>query len=143
MSSSADYIVAQMDYVGVDRAVLQHDRIYGKLDDFLGDCVRRYPTRFVAAAQVDEWVGGRTDQLDRLKRQVEELGFRSVYFSTGGFFHTDFSLEVNDPSLEPLWTLVKDLGITVHWYAAKLRQPSIPDYLGAVSYTHLTLPTKA
>ena len=53
-----------------------------------------------------------------------------MYFSTGGFFHTDFSLEVNDPSLEPLWTLVKDLGITVHWYAAKLRQPSIPDYLG-------------
>jgi len=129
LSSSAEYIVAQMDYVGVDRAVLQHDRIYGKLDSFLGECVRRYPDRFVAAAQVDEWVGGRPDQLDRLKREVEEFGFRTLYFSTGGFFHVDFNMEVNDPSLDPLWDLVQDLGISIHWYAAKLRLPSTNDYL--------------
>ena len=54
MSSSADYIVAQMDYVGVDRAVLQHDRIYGKLDDFLGDCVRRYPCLLYTSDAADE-----------------------------------------------------------------------------------------
>ena len=130
MSSPAELIVAQMDNVGVDRAVLQHDRIYGKLDDFLGDCVRRYPDRFVALAQVDEWVGGRHDQLDRLKRQVQELGFSGLYFSTGGFFHNDFKNEVNDPDLEPLWQLVKELNITIHWYAAKLRRPSLEDYLG-------------
>ena len=130
MSCPPEYIVAQMDYVGVDRAVLQHDRVYGKLDDFLGDCVRRYPNRFVGLAQVDEWIGGRPDQLDRLKRQVQELGFSGLYFSTGGFFHNDFKAEVNDPDLEPLWRLVSELGITIHWYAGKLRQPGAEDYLG-------------
>jgi len=129
LSSSAEYMVAQMDYVGVDRAVLQHDRIYGKLDSFLGECVRRYPDRFVAAAQVDEWVGGRPDQLDRLKREVEEFGFRTLYFSTGGFFHVDFNMEVNDPSLDPLWDLVQDLGISIHWYAGKLRGFSGEDHI--------------
>ncbi len=55
MSSSPEYMVAQMDYVNVDRAVLQHDRIYGRLDDYLAGCVRNFPDRFVALAQVDEW----------------------------------------------------------------------------------------
>jgi len=128
MSSSPELIVAQMDYVGVDRAVLQHDRIYGKLDEFLGDCVRRYPDRFVALAQVDEWVGGRDDQLERLRRQVEDLGHSGLYFSTGGFFQDDFKIGLNHPSLEPLWELVGDLGITVHWYAGKLRQPLTENY---------------
>ena len=130
MSSPPEYMVAQMDYAGVDRAVLQHDRVYGKLDDFLAECVSRYPDRFVALAQVDEWVGGRDDQLERLRRQVQDLGHSGLYFSTGGFFHDDFKTGLNDPSLEPLWDLVRELGITVHWYAAKLRQPAAVDYLG-------------
>ena len=129
MSCSPELMIAQMDYVGVDRAVLQHDRIYGRLDDFLGDCVRRYPDRFVALAQVDEWVGGRNDQLERLRRQVEDLGHSGLFFSTGGFFQDDFRIGVNDPSLNPLWGLVRELGITIHWYAAKLRQPLAEDYL--------------
>ena len=130
MSSPPEYIIAQMDYAGVDRAVLQHDRVYGKLDDFLAECVRRYPDRFIALAQVDEWVGGRDDQLERLRRQVKDLGHSGLYFSTGGFFHDDFRIGVNDPSLEPLWELVIELGITVHWYAATLLRPEREVYLG-------------
>ena len=128
-SSPPEYMLAQMDYAGVDRAVIQHDRIYGKLDDFLGDCVRRYPERFVALAQVDEWIGGRPDQLERLRRQVEDLGFSGLYFATGGFFHSDFKTGVNDPGLEPLWELVAELGIPVHWYATKLLRPRLEQYL--------------
>ena len=121
MSCPPEYVVAQMDYVGVDRAVLHHDRIYGRLDDYLSECVRKYPDRFVALAQVDEWVGGRPDQLERLTHQIRELGFSGLYFSTGGFFHTDFKAGVNNPDLEPLWELVGDLGVPIHWYAGTYR----------------------
>ena len=129
MSSPPEYIIAQMDYAGVDRAVLQHDRIYGHLDDFFGDCVRRYPDRFVGLAQVDEWIGGRPEQIDRLRHQVRELGFSGLYFSTGGFFHNDFETGVNDPDLEPLWDLVGELGIPIHWYAANMKRPLAEEYL--------------
>lgn len=129
MGSKAELMIAQMDYVGVDRAVLQHDRIYGNLDDFLGDCVRQYPNRFVALAQVNEWEGGKETQLERLRRQIQDLGHSGLYFSTGGFFQDDFKKSVNDPSLDPLWNLVDELGITIHWYASKLRQPLGLDYL--------------
>ncbi len=129
MSSPPEYIIAQMDYAGVDRAFIQHDRIYGRLDEFLADCVRRYPDRLVAGAQVDEWIGGQPDQLERLRHQVQDLGFSALYFSTGGFFHDDFKTGVNDPGLEPLWELVAELGIPIHWYAGTLRTPRVEVYL--------------
>ena len=96
-SCPADYMITQMDYAGVDRALLQSDRMYGRLDDFLADCIRRYPDRLVALAQVDEWRGGSPKQVERVRRQIEEYGFSGLYFSTSGFFHCDFEFGVNDP----------------------------------------------
>ena len=129
MSCSAEQTIAQMDYAGVDRAVLQHDRVYGRLDEFLSDCVSRYPNRLVALAQVDEWIGGQPDQIERLKHQITTLGFSGLYFSTGGFFHSDFTIGVNDPILEPLWKLIGDLDVPVHWYAATNRSQFVEAYL--------------
>ena len=58
-----EYTVAQMDYAGVDRAVIQHDRTVGAgyLDDYMADAIRRYPDRLVALAQVEEWRAGEPD----------------------------------------------------------------------------------
>jgi predicted TIM-barrel fold metal-dependent hydrolase len=129
MSSKPEHVITQMDFAGVDRALIQHDHVYGRLDDYLGDAIQKYPDRLVALAQVDEWRGGHPDQLDRLRRQVEELGFSGLYFSTGGFFHVDFTMGVNDSSLEPLWELVADLGIPIHWYLTETRRPRVEVYL--------------
>ena len=129
LSSTPEQAIVQMDYVGVDRAVIQHDRLYGRLDDYLGDAVAKYPDRLVALAQVDEWRGHEPDQLERLRRQIEDLGFSGLYFSTGGFCHVDFAFGLNDPVLESLWDLVADLGIPVHWFAANRRGPRMEQYL--------------
>ena len=128
-SAPPEYTIAQMDYAGVDRAVLQSDRIYGRMDDYLGKCVKRYPDRFVALAQVDEWVGGEPEQLARLSRQIEELGFSGLYLPTEGFFHTDFRTNVNSPELDPLWELVAELGIPIHWHAVSRRRPLLGRYI--------------
>ena len=50
-----EMLVAQMDYVGIDRAVLHADPVMGMLNDYLADCVRRYPDRLLALATVREW----------------------------------------------------------------------------------------
>tara|TARA_A100001037_G_C15152413_1_gene640338 strand:- start:339 stop:1460 length:1122 start_codon:yes stop_codon:yes gene_type:complete len=129
MESSPEHLIAQMEYAGVDRSVLQHDRVYGHLDEFLGECVKKYPNKLVGLAQVQEWRAGEPDQLDRLKYQVLEQGFRGVYFSTGGFFHVDFNMSVNDSSLDPFWSLVEELNIPIHWYAGEYRNPMMEVYL--------------
>jgi len=133
MSCPPEYIVAQMDYVGVDRAVLHHDRIYGRLDDYLSECVRKYPDRFVALAQVDEWAADQPEQLERLTYQIRDLGLSGLYFSTGGFFHNDFKTSVNDPGLKPLWDLVGELEIPIHWYAANMKRARLEAYLNEIA----------
>jgi predicted TIM-barrel fold metal-dependent hydrolase len=131
-SCPADFIIVQMDYAGVDRAVLQHDRIYGRLDEYLADCVKKYPDRFVALAQVDGWEGGSDEQVERVRRQIEDLGHSGLYFSTGCFCHVDFRFGVNDPSLEPLWELMSRSSKPIHWYVANLRRPRLAHYLDEI-----------
>ena len=131
-SCPADYMIVQMDYAGVDRALLQSDRMYGRLDDYLADCIRRYPDRLVALAQVDEWRGGSPEQVERVRRQIEEYGFSGLYFGTSGFFHCDFEFGVNDPGLEPLWELIGELGVPIHWSSASKRSPQMEVYLSEI-----------
>ena len=133
MSSTPEQVIAQMDFAGVDRAVIQHDRMYGRLDEYLGETLREYPDRFVALAQVEEWRAGEPDQLERLKHQVQDLGFSGLYFSTGGFFNVDFAFGVSDPGLEPLWDMVAGLGVPIHWYADNKRQPRLEQYLNEIT----------
>ena len=131
-SCPPDYMIAQMDYAGVDRALIQSDRVYGRLDDYLAECIRLHPDRLLALAQVDEWRGGTADQVGRVRRQIEDLGFSGLYFGTSGFFHCDFEIGVRDPSLEPLWELVGGLGVPIHWSAASKRRPQMETYLSEI-----------
>ena len=55
LSHSPETMVAQMDYTGVDRAVLHTNPIMGLLNDYLGDCVRRFPDRLIGLASIKEW----------------------------------------------------------------------------------------
>ena len=69
-----ELMVAQMDYVGVDRAVLQTGHAYGRLNRYLSDAVRSFPDRFWALAMVDEWRADQPGQVRTLDRAVNELG---------------------------------------------------------------------
>ena len=66
LSAPAELMVAQMDYAGVDRAVLQTGHSYGRLNRFLADAVARFPERLWALAMVDEW---RVDQPSQMARR--------------------------------------------------------------------------
>jgi predicted TIM-barrel fold metal-dependent hydrolase len=110
MDAPPDFMIAQMDYAGIDVAVLQNDHIYGALDDYFADAVARFPGRFVALAQVDEFRGYETDQLERLRRAADTLGFRGLYFTTSTFFMTGYQPYYDAPDFDPLWDEVARLG---------------------------------
>ena len=110
MEAPPEFMVAQMDYAGVDVAVLQNDHIYGALDEYFADAIKRYPERFVGLAQVDEFRGYADDQLERLRRAAEQLGFRGLYFTTSTFFVTGYEPYYDDPVFDPLWAEVTRLG---------------------------------
>jgi predicted TIM-barrel fold metal-dependent hydrolase len=105
-----------MDYMGVDMAVLQTDHVYGSLNEYLSDCSRRYPGRFLPLAQIREWEGDQPVQLERLESAITNLGLRGLYFASEAFAVTGWKLQLDDSKLEPLWALVERMQIPVFWY---------------------------
>ena len=48
-------LVAEMDWAGVDKAVLLQGPFYGECNEYVRGAVRQFPTRLIAAAYVDPW----------------------------------------------------------------------------------------
>ena len=116
MAAPPEMMICQMDYVGVDKAVVQHDHVYGRLDDFLLECTRRYPGRFLPLAQVREWADDLGPELRRLDRCVREYGFVGLYFAVEPLSIVNFAYHLDDRRYEPLWDLVLELEVPVFWY---------------------------
>lgn len=115
MESPPEYLTACMDYVGVDRAVLCPTHVYGELNVYTSECVRRYPERFIGLAAIREWKAYLPGEIARLTRAVEELGLRGLHFTTESLFMVDYTLDWSGPDFEPLWSEVARLRIPIFW----------------------------
>jgi predicted TIM-barrel fold metal-dependent hydrolase len=70
MAYSAEDLVAEMDYAGVDMALLHRTPYLGVGNDFIAECCRKFPDRIQGLAHVEEWTV-RTDT-DRAIRKLQE-----------------------------------------------------------------------
>lgn len=111
-----ELLLAYMNYMGVEMAVLQHDHVYGSLNRFLSECSRRFPGRFLPLAQIREWEADQPAQLERLEDAITNLGLRGLYFAAEAFGLTGWQMQLDDPKLEPLWAVVERLQVPVFWY---------------------------
>ena len=139
LAATPEALVAQMDYVGVDCAVIQHDHVYGRLDDYLARCVRQYPGRFLPLAQVDEWAfaadpGASTavdSELQRVERQLDS-GCVGLYFSVESLAVADYRYALVDAAFAPLWQLLEQRGVPVFWYLFTAQRDRYAGYMEQV-----------
>jgi len=115
MASPAEFMLQQMARAGVDRAVLQNARLYGRLDDFFSDAVRRYPDKFLGLTDVDEAQAQTDAQIAKLRRAVRELGMRGLYYANRALFTDGYAHMLDDRIFDPFWEEVRGLGIPVFW----------------------------
>ncbi|MBI3980355.1 MAG: amidohydrolase [Chloroflexi bacterium] len=111
-----ELMIAYMDYLGVDQAVLQHDHVYGSLNEYLSECARQYPGRFLPLAQIREWEADQETQLARLEHAVNVLGLKGLYFAVEPLAMTGWTDHLDDAKVEPLWETVRRLRIPIFWY---------------------------
>ena len=115
-SAPPERMIPLMESVGVDMGVLQHDHIYGALNEYYHDAMRRFPGRFIALAQIREWEADREIQHQRLRRAIVEQGHKGLYFSVEPFALSNYADHLDDAKFEPLWDLVRELEVPVWWY---------------------------
>ena len=128
MASPAGLMVAMMDAVGVDVAVLQNDRNYGHLNDEIAEAVATFPGRFIGLAQVDEGHGWQDAQLQELERAAA-IGLRGLYFKLQGLSTANYAHDPFGPTYEPLWRAIERLGWPVYWDITPVPTPGPEQYL--------------
>jgi len=113
LDSPAEQIITQMDYAGIDRALIQAGHTYGRLNEYQADVISRYPGRFWALASVEEWRVDHSSQFQGLDRAISDLGLKGLFFNTASISHSDRREKLDDPVFYPFWDHARDLSIHV------------------------------
>jgi len=127
MAWPPEHMLAHMDWVGVDKAVLYQGHIYGRLNDYLADCIKKCPDRFVAVAQIDESRASEESQLNELRCSIRTLGLKGLYFEVPR------RPGIDDERFSPLWDEMLDLKVPLVLELG--RPPTAEQYLEVVSRT--------
>ena len=115
-TSSPEFMLAQMEHAGIDMAVLQNAKVYGKLNDYIAECVRKYPDRFVGLAQIDELEADKETEISKLRYAVKQLGLKGIYYEADRFLEVGSLGGFNDKRFDLFWREVSDLEIMVDWF---------------------------
>jgi predicted TIM-barrel fold metal-dependent hydrolase len=124
-----EWLIAEMDYVGIDRLMMHNAHVYGLLNDYFAECVAKFPDRIGASAQIREADCDKDSEIRELRRAVKELGLTALHFQNEGFFHYDFQDNLDDEKFTPFWEEVARLGIPVLWNIRPTKGPQRPSYI--------------
>jgi len=114
MVASPEFLIEQMNYVGVDKAVLQHGHTYGKLKNYYHKAVKKFPDRFIGLTQIDEPRAYYEDQIGELHRAIDKLGLRGLFFDQGTNWVNNFKQNFDEEIYNPFWEEVDSLSIPVY-----------------------------
>ena len=128
LDSPPEQIISQMDYVGVDRAVVQAGHVYGRLNEYLAQVADDYTDRLWSLATIEEWRADDPSQIAEIERAVRELGLSGLFFDTGLIGKFGRTTLADDPSFDPFWQTVRSLEIPVFWNITS-QEPTLDAWL--------------
>lgn len=113
-----EMLVAHMDWVGIDKAVLLQGPFYGDCNDYVRGAVRRFPERFIGTAYLDPWSGTPRDAVEAILHTKELRAIKLECSEKTGLCGIHPQARLDDPGMEWLWqklgsagfVLVLDLG---------------------------------
>jgi predicted TIM-barrel fold metal-dependent hydrolase len=131
MSYSAESLVAEMDYAGVDRALLHRTPYLGIGNDFTADCVQRFPDRLVGLAHVEEWLVEPEPEaaIASLEKAVRQQGLSGLQFLTPQADLYGRSGPWDGDGFRPFWDGVAGLNIPVFISLNPRDDPPLESYL--------------
>ena len=113
MGFTAEMLVAEMDYAGVEGALLHRTPSLGIGDDFTANCVRKFPDRLQGLAYVEEWlVQSQPDaSIGRVERAITELGLSGLQFLPDHLALYGQAPEWDGPGFRPFWDAVAGMNV--------------------------------
>ena len=115
MSYGAESLVAEVDYAGVDMALLHRTPYLGISNEFIADCCKRFPDRLQGLAHVEEWkIRDETERsVQKLETAITELGLAGLQFLPDHLPLYGQAEDWDGPDFRPYWDAVAALNIPV------------------------------
>ena len=110
-----EFILTQMEHAGVNMAILQNAKNYGKLNAYFSEAVRKYPDKFIGLLEIDELNADQELVIHRLRQAVQDLGLKGIYYEGDKFYAPGYPTGFNDKKFDSFWRAVGDLAIPVYW----------------------------
>ena len=131
MSYPAESLVAEMDYAGVDKALLHRTPYLGVGNEFITDCVRRFPDRLLGLAHVEEWLVDEdpASAVEEVARAVGEGGLSGLQFLPPQMDLYGKTGPWDGPAFRPFWDGIAALGVPVFLSLKQRRGPQLESYL--------------
>ena len=107
--------IAEMDYAGVDVALIHTDPLLGRDSAYLGECVRQYPDRLRSMAPVDEWrIIDETDAvIAELTTAITKHGLHVIKFIPPLAYMGGNTRPWDDGPFRPFWEAATALKVPV------------------------------
>ncbi len=131
MEYCADSLIAEMDYAGVDMAMLHRTAYLGIGNDFVASCVRQYPDRIQGLAFIEPWlVQVEPDEsIARLVEAIDRQGLSALQFMPMFLGAYEQYEDWDAPGFKPFWDAVSAMGIPVFFTLAPWRRVTVDAYL--------------
>jgi len=104
--SSPEFLKIMMEFVGIDKAVLQCANAYGKFNNYYLSILKEYPDVFIPLYRPDEKNSYTKTEIKKL-RTYTNFGFKGIWFSG--------SRSCFDPKYKPFWNEIQRLQLPVFW----------------------------
>lgn len=107
-------LIAEMDYCGVDRALLHTNPMLGRDTAFFAECVQHYPDRLRSMAPVDEWrIIDETDTvIAELQEAITDRGLHAIKFNTRPAYQRSPE-PWHDGAYRPFWQAATALNVPI------------------------------
>ena len=132
LSHSPEMLIAQMDYAGIQRALLHVHPIFGFLNDFVADCVTRFPDRLLGLASIPDWQIEKDpmDAASEIERAYAN-GLHGYQFILSSRFRKRVTASWDSLACRPFWDAVTKFGKPIFFtIEPPCPGPTFDDYLG-------------
>jgi predicted TIM-barrel fold metal-dependent hydrolase len=119
--NTVEEVIEGMERHAVDFTVLVQVRYYGWDNQYLADCLRRYPGRLAAQGLIDP---RNPAAADRLSHWVQEHGFSGVRLSPSYDRHAEW---LNHRDNDPLWRRAEELGAIFNFLIREEQLPQLQE----------------
>jgi predicted TIM-barrel fold metal-dependent hydrolase len=108
-----EMLLANLDWAGVDKAVLLQGPFYGECNAYVGQAIARYPDRLSGLAYFDPWLPGDPAALERLLDSAPYKGLKLECSEATGLVGLHPGARLDAPGLAWLWRLLERRGLVL------------------------------